>query len=78
MLAITAVVASFVVSCGGKIARTDAYKLGEAPLQTVDNMFAVQTNKGIVSMRMEARKMEHYENDTINYDSFPEGLAVYG
>lgn len=78
MLAITAVIASFVVSCGGKIARTDAYKLGEAPLQTVDNMFAVQTNKGIVSMRMEARKMEHYENDTINYDSFPEGLAVYG
>lgn len=70
-------VASIVVSCKNRIGETDAYKLGEAPLQRVDSMFAVETQNGKVSMRIEARVMEHYETDSLSYDSFPEGLAVY-
>lgn len=71
-------VASIVVSCKSRIGETDAYKLGEAPLQRVDSMFAVETQNGKVSMRIEARVMEHYETDSLAYDSFPEGLSVYG
>lgn len=78
MLAITFVVASIVVSCKNRIGETDAYKLGEAPLQRVDSMFAVETENGRVTMRLEARVMEHYETDSLAYDSFPEGLSVYG
>lgn len=47
-------------------------------MQVVENMFAVQSDKGRVEMRIEAARMEHYETDSISYDSFPEGLAVYG
>lgn len=40
-------------------------------------MFAVQTTNGEVQMRMEAELMEHYETDTLSWDAFPKGLAVY-
>ena len=78
MLAITAVIASFVVSCKSKLAETSGYLKGETPMQVVEDMFAVQSENGHVGMRVEAALMEHYENDSISYDSFPEGLAVYG
>ena len=78
ILAITFVVASIVVSCKKKIGQTDAYKLGEAPLQRVEDMFAVETRNGKVTMRIEADLMEHYETDSLAYDSFPDGLSVYG
>ena len=71
-------IASFVVSCKGKIEQTDAYKLGQVPLQTVNDMFAVQTDKGIVNMRIEAGVMEHYETDTMSMDVFPKGMSVFG
>ena len=70
-------IASIVVSCRTRFAQTDKYKLGEAPMQRVDNMFAVQTKNGRVNMRIEAPVMEHYETDSLSYDSFPEGLSVY-
>lgn len=78
MLAITAVVASFVVSCKGKLGEAGRLDLNQTPLQTVNDMFAVQTTGGVVNMRMEARVMEHYEKDTCSIDAFPKGLAVYG
>lgn len=77
MLAIIFVIASIVVSCKGKFERTEG-KLGEAPLQRIDDMFAVESKNGKVSMRIEASVMEHYETDSLSYDSFPEGLSVYG
>ena len=49
----------------------------DKPLQKVFDMFAVQTRNGEVSMRMEARIMEHYENDTLSTDLFPDGLSVF-
>lgn len=41
------------------------------------NMFAVQTKNGVVVMRLEADVMKHFETDTLSWDSFPEGFAVY-
>ena len=47
-------------------------------MQTVVDMFAVKTKNGKLEMRLEADKMERYENDTCTYEAFPLGLAVYG
>ena len=71
-------VASIVVSCGGGLGEAGALNLAQTPLQRVSNMFAVQTKNGAVAMRLEAPLMEHYETDTLSWDSFPKGLAVYG
>ena len=52
--------------------------LGQAPVQTVEQMFAVQSSKGAVTMRMEAPLMEKYDNDTSSFELFPEGIKVFG
>lgn len=46
-------------------------------MQTLLDMFAVQSENGNVQMRVEANVMEHYENDTSSIDMFPSGFAVY-
>ena len=77
MLAVTSVIASSFVSCrrgapeGGGL---DYYK---TPLQTVDGLFAVQSENGKIQLRLEADRMERYETDEMDYDSFPDGIAVY-
>lgn len=40
-------------------------------------MFAVRTKNGVITMRMEAPLMEHYQTDTNSYDLFRKGLSVY-
>lgn len=77
MLAITAVVASIVVSCKAKLAEAQKLNLDMTPLQRVEDMFAVQTRNGLVAMRIESQIMEHYETDSTSMDAFPKGIAVY-
>ena len=75
----TAIAVAFVVfSCKGKLARTDSKLKEDTPVQTVRNMFIVQTQNGGLQMRMEADLMERYDKDTVSYELFPEGIAVYG
>ena len=77
MLAVTCVIDSSLVFCcrgapeGGGL---DYYK---TPLQTVDGLFAVQSENGKIQLRLEADRMERYETDEMDYDSFPDGIAVY-
>ena len=78
MLATTAVVASIVVSCSRKIAEAERLDLRATPTQRTYDMFAVQSSNGKVAVRLEAPLMEHYDVDTASYDSFPEGISVYG
>jgi LPS export ABC transporter protein LptC len=78
LLAITSVVASIVVSCGSQIGETDRIDPAVTPTQRIYDMFAVQTQNGAVAMRLEADLMEHFDTDTVSYDSFPEGISVYG
>lgn len=80
MIAIaTAIAVAFVVFllAGKKKKAADHLDLTKVPMQTVDDMFAVQTKNGIVVMRIEADKMLRYENDTTTMEVFPEGFAVY-
>lgn len=46
-------------------------------MQKMNDMFAVQTKNGVIVMRLEADLMEHYETDSLSWDSFPEGFSVY-
>ena len=69
----------FVVSgaCSGKLKEAESINLEETPMQTVENMFAVDTKNGVTVMRMEADLMERYENDTVTTEFFPKGFYVY-
>ena len=78
MIATASAVAFVVFSCKGKLAEADSLNIKEVTVQTVDNMFIVQTKNGRIQMRSEAPVMERYERDTLSYELFPEGFFVYG
>ena len=78
MIATALAVAFVVYSCNGKLDKADKLNLEETPVQTVDNMFIVQTENGILKMRVEAGIMQRFDRDTVSFELFPEGLAVYG
>ena len=78
MIATAAAVAFVVFSCKGKLGEAEAIDLSETPVQTVRDMFIVQTENGRIKMRSEAPVMERYERDTLSYELFPEGFFVYG
>ena len=75
----TAVAVAFVVySCKGKLKEAETLDIKEAPVQTVDDMFIVQTQNGMIQMRAEAPLMERYERDTLSFELFPDGFFVFG
>ncbi len=78
MIATAAAVAFIVYSCKGKLQMTGSVDLEETPVQTVDDMFVIQTENGLLQMRMESPLMERYENDSLSYEIFPKGIEVYG
>ena len=76
MIATASAVAFVVYSCKGKLAEADAIKLDETPVQTVDDMFIVQTENSVIIVRAEAPLMEKYEKDTLSYELFPKGFIA--
>ena len=75
----TALAVAFVIySCKGKLGEAAELKLDETPVQTVRDMFIVQSENGKIKMRASADLMEKYERDTLSYELFPEGFSVYG
>ena len=77
-MATAAAVAFVVYSCKRNLDEAEKLDLDKIPLQTVDDMFFVQTENGHLKMRVESPRMEVFEHDTIAYDLFPKGLRVYG
>ena len=78
MIATAAAVAFVVYSCKGKLAEAEAIKITETPVQTVEDMFIVQSENSLMQMRAKAPLMERYERDTLSYELFPKGIYVYG
>lgn len=75
----TAIAVAFVVfSCKSQLGEAEVLNLAEAPEQSIDNMFAVTTDNGVLSMRLEAPLMQRFNRDTAVVETFPEGFAVYG
>ena len=77
MIATASAVAFVVYSCGDKNAGDEGKEKEEKPVQVVENMFVVQTQNGVLKMRMEADRMERYSNDSVSYELFPIGFAAY-
>ena len=78
-MATAAAVAFVVISCKGTLGEAEAIDLSETPVQTVRDMFIVQTENSGLQMRAEAPLMEKYERgDTLSYELFPEGFNVFG
>ena len=78
MIATAVAVALVVFSCKRKQGEAEVLNIEEAPVQTVDDMFIVQTENGKIQMRAEAPLMERYERDTLSFELFPRGFFVYG
>jgi len=78
MMATALAVAFIVYSCSSKLREADKLDLGSAPRQVIDDMFAVESENGRTTMRVEAPLMQRYETDTLDRESFPSGFAVFG
>ena len=78
VIATASAVAFMVYSCKGKLGEAESLDINEVPVQTVGDMFIVQTENGKIQMRAEAPLMERYERDTLSYELFPDGFFVYG
>lgn len=79
LVAIAFAVATNVVSCSSDIPNGTLLNINEVPRQTIDSMYAVQTNNGGMRMRLEASKMQRFQNDSTDtsYELFPNGFEVY-
>lgn len=77
MIATASAVAFVVYSCTGKGGQDGDDTAELKPVQIVDNMFVVQTNNGDLQLRMEADRMERYQNDTSSWELFPIGFSAF-
>ena len=79
LVAIVTAIATIVVSCSDQTPQGQIIDINAIPRQTVKDMYAVQTNNGMLQMRMEAKLMQRFQNDStkISYELFPEGFDVY-
>lgn len=75
MMAAAVAVAFVVYSCKEKV--VEEHEVENAPVQVVDNMFVVQTENGVLQSRVEADRMERYDEDSVSYELFPKGIAVF-
>ena len=77
MMATASAVAFILFSCKSKLSQADKLDLAKIPLQKVDSMYLVQTKNGMIEIRVVTGEMQHFENDTMSCDVFPEGMNVY-
>lgn len=77
MIATALAVAFIVYSCKSQVSDSDHLDLTKVPLQTVDDMSIVQTENGNLQMRVNAGRMEKYDNDSTSFDKFPKGIEVF-
>ncbi|MGM9763245.1 MAG: LPS export ABC transporter periplasmic protein LptC [Candidatus Cryptobacteroides sp.] len=78
LMASAAALAFVVFSCKGKLPESGELNLDETPIQVVENVFSVSSENSDLQMRMEAKTMMRFENDSMMYEKFPDGFAVYG
>ncbi len=77
MIATAFAVAFVVYSCKSGLSEAGQLDLSATPLQIVDSMNMVQTNKGKIEMRVVTGQMQRFDNDSVSREYFPEGMWVY-
>ena len=78
MVAIILLVATILASCKEDLPQTDAFDSSKTPTQVVYDIYASQSNTGVLSYKMIAPKMERYENAETPYEIFPDGFQILG
>ena len=77
MIATATAVAFIVYSCKSRLKVADKLDLSTTPLQTVFSMYMLQTKNGKIEMRILTGKLQRFDNDSVSYEYFPDGLWVY-
>ncbi|MGM9742085.1 MAG: LPS export ABC transporter periplasmic protein LptC [Candidatus Cryptobacteroides sp.] len=77
MMATACAVAFILFSCKSKLSQAEKLDMSSTPMQKVDSMYLVQTKNGKIEMRVVTGEMQHFENDTMSCDVFPDGMNVY-
>ncbi len=76
-IATAATVAIVVFSCKSKLSEAQSLDLAKTPLQSVDSMYMIQSEKGSLQMRVSTPKLRRFETDTLSTEFFPDGIMVY-
>ena len=77
MMATALAVAFVVYSCKGKLGEAAALKLNETPVQTVRDMFVVQSENGKIQMRASADLMEKCGTPRPEYVDYAMGMVNF-
>lgn len=64
-------------SCSHGLSVADRLDLSKTPMQVIDNAVAVQTENGSISMRVDAGRMERYDQDSTVLELYSGGFNVY-
>lgn len=65
------------LSCARKAEVGDNIDMKSVPRQVGDSIFAIQSKNGSIVMRMEAARMEKYDQDSLSFELFPDGFDVF-
>lgn len=77
MIATVLPVAVIFFSCKSKLSQAEKIDLANTPMQTVDSMNFVQTTNGRIQMRVITGTMQRFENDSLSFELFPDGMNVF-
>ena len=69
--------ATVVNSCKSELGEAKKINLDETPSQVVEGIFHIQSQNGLLQLRVEADRMERYVNDSVSYEIFTVGFDVF-
>lgn len=76
-VAVVITAAIVLYSCKSELGEAEKIDLNESPMQVVEGIFHIQSQNGVMQLRVEAEKMERYSNDSLSYEIFPDGFNVF-
>ena len=69
--------ATVLYSCKSDLGEARKINLDETPMQVVEGIFHIQSENGMMQLRVESPRMERYANDSVSYELFPDGFNVF-
>lgn len=76
-VAVVLTAATVVYSCKSDLGEARKINLDETPMQVVEGIFHIQSENGMMQLRVESPRMERYANDSVSYELFPDGFNVF-
>lgn len=76
-VAVVLTAATVLYSCKSDLGEARKINLDETPMQVVEGIFHIQSENGMMQLRVESPRMERYANDSVSYELFPDGFNVF-